>query len=253
VTRLIRAEFLKLRTTQVWFWLLLATIAISALLVVAQLADHNGVRRADQVPDLLASFAFGPGYIVVFVLGVLGVTTEFRYQTITPTVLQTPSRWAIVTAKMITYAIVGAIYALVAIGVELAVAVPWLSSKDLKVDFGNGDVQHAILAVFAVIALFGIVGLGVGALLRNQIVAVVVGIIFMLGIQNVLLAIPVVKKAWPYMPGGGAQAILYTSGDTSPVSGVQILSTSGGVIVLVLWAFVPAIVGAAFTMNRDIT
>ena len=31
-------------------------------------------------------------YVVVFVLGVLAVTTEFRYQTITPTVLQTPSR-----------------------------------------------------------------------------------------------------------------------------------------------------------------
>lgn len=248
--RLIRAEFLKVRTTQVWFWLLLGTIAVSALLVVGQIAPHDGIRTEHQVPDMFASSA--TAYIVVFVLGVLGVTTEFRYQTITPTVLQTPSRWTIVTAKMITYAILGVFYAIVAVAVQLAVAVPWLSTKHVDVRFGDGNVQHAIIGVFGVVALFGIVGLGVGALLRNQIVAVVVGIIFLLVLQNVLLAIPVVKHAYPYMPGGATNAILHTTGD-STVNGVHLLSTAGGVIVLLLWAFVPAVVGAAFSMNRDIT
>jgi hypothetical protein len=250
VIRLIRAEFLKLRTTQVWFWLLLATVAVSVLLVVGQIAPHDGVRTARQVPDLFASSA--TAYIVVFILGVLGVTTEFRYQTITPTVLQTPSRWTIVTAKMITYAILGVIYAIIAVAVQLAVAVPWLSAKHVDVRFGDGNVQHAIIGVFAVVALFGIVGLGVGALLRNQIVAVVVGILFLLVLENVLVAIPVVKKAYPYMPGPAADAILHTTGSTDR-NGVHLLSTGGGVVLLLLWAFVPAIVGAAYTMNRDIT
>ncbi|HZC72653.1 MAG TPA: ABC transporter permease [Jatrophihabitans sp.] len=249
--RLVHAEFAKLRTTQVWFWLLMGTVAVSVLLVVAQIAPHDGVRTESDVPNLFASSS--TAYIVVFVLGVLGVTTEFRYQTITPTVLQTPSRWSVVAAKMITYAIVGALYAVVAVGVQLAVAVPWLNSKDIGVDFGNGHVRHAVIAVFGVLAIFGIVGLGVGALLRNQIVAVVVGIVFLLVIENVLLAIPVVKKAYPYMPGGAADSMLYTTGDRSPVDGVHYLSTWAGVVVLLLWAFVPAIVGAAFSMNRDIT
>lgn len=248
--RLIKAEFLKVRTTQVWFWLLLATIAVSGLLVVAQIAPHDGVRTAADVPDLFASSS--TAYVVVFVLGVLGVTTEFRYQTITPTVLLTPSRWAIVTAKMITYAILGIIYAAVAVAVQLIIAVPWLNAKNVSVDFGDPHVRHAIIGVFAVVALFGIVGLGVGALLRNQIVAVVVGIIFLLVLENVLVAIPVVKHAWPYMPGIAASAILHTGGENS-ANGVSMLSTTGGVIVLLLWAFIPAIVGAAFSMNRDIT
>jgi hypothetical protein len=253
VIRLIRAEFLKVRTTQVWFWLLIATIGISALLMVGGIAPREGVRSPDKVPDLFASFATGPGYLVIFVLGVLGVTTEFRYQTITPTVLQTPSRWSIVTAKMITYAILGALYALVALATELAVALPWLSAKNIKVDFGDGQVQHAIIGMFGVVALFGIVGLGVGALLRNQIVAVVVGLIFLLALENIVLAIPVVKNAWPYLPNGGVvPAILHTTGD-STINGVHLLSTGAGVVVLLLWAFIPAIVGASFTMNRDIT
>jgi ABC-2 type transport system permease protein len=252
VIRLVRAEFLKLRTTQVWFWMLLLALAVSALLVVASIAPHDGIRHERQVPNLLAAFASSPGYVIVFVLGVLGVTTEFRYQTITPTVLQTPSRWAIVTAKMITYAIVGVLYAVAVLLVEAAVGVPWLSTKGLTVHLGDGAVQHAIIGTFGVIALFGIVGLGVGALLRNQIVAVVVGIIFLAIIENVLLAIPVVKHAWPYTPNGGTQAILYTSGQNT-VNGVHLLSTGAGVVVLLLWAFIPAIVGAAFSMNRDIT
>jgi hypothetical protein len=251
--RLIRAEFLKLRTTQVWFWLLLGTIAVGALLAVAVIAPSDGIRRQEQVPDLFSVFAVSPGYILVFVLGVLGVTTEFRYQTITPTVLQTPSRWAIVTAKMITYAVTGAIYAAFALLAAAAVGVPWLNAKDIPVHFGDSDVQHAIIGTFGVIALYGIIGLGVGALVRNQIVAVVVGIIFLLVLENILLAIPVVKHAWPYTPDGAKQAILFTHGDNSPVDGVHLLGTSAGVVVLLLWAFVPAIIGAAFSMNRDIT
>jgi ABC-2 type transport system permease protein len=251
--RLVRAEFLKLRTTQVWFWMLIATIAIGALLAVAQIAPHDGIRSEAKVPDLFAVFAASPGYIVLFTLGALGVTTEFRYQTITPTVLQTPSRWAIVTAKMITYAIVGVLFAIAALAAETAVGVPWLKAKNIDVRLSDGHVQHAIIGTFGVLALYGIVGLGIGALLRNQIVAVVVGIVFLVLIENILLAIPGVKKVWPYTPNGGTQAILYTNGDKTPVSGVHLLSTGGGVLVLLLWAFVPAIVGAAFTMNRDIT
>jgi hypothetical protein len=243
---------LKLRTTQVWFWLLVATVAVGALLAVAQVAPSDGIRRPEQVPDLFAGFAAAPGYVILFTLGALGVTTEFRYQTITPTVLQTPSRWAIVTAKMITYAIVGVLYAVAALIAEAAVGVPWLTAKDVDVRWGDGDVQHAILGTFAVLALFGIVGLGLGALMRNQIVAIVVGIIFLVLIENILLAIPVVKHVWPYTPNGATQAILYTHGDNT-ANGVELLSTGGGVLVLLLWAFVPAVIGAAYSMNRDIT
>jgi ABC-2 type transport system permease protein len=252
VIRLIRGEFLKLRTTQVWFWLLVGTVGVAALLVVAQIAGRDGVSRASQVPDMFSSAS--QAYIVVFVLGVLGVTTEFRYQTITPTVLLTPSRWAIITAKLITYALVGIAYSIIAVLVQIAVAVPWLSSKNVNVDFGNGHVQHAIISVVVVMALFGIVGLGVGALVRNQIVAVVVGIIFLAILENILLIIPGVRHAWPYTPAGASAAIEHTTGSTEVGNnGVHLTSTWVGVVVLLLWAFVPAILGAAFSMNRDIT
>ena len=249
--RLIHAEFRKLRTTQVWFWLLLATIALAGLFVVAQLATQGTVTSASDVPDVFASSA--SAYVLVFVLGVLGVTTEFRYQTITPTLLQTPSRWAVVTAKLITYALVGIGYALAAVIVQLAVAVPWLAAKGIHVDYGNGRVVHALVGIFGVLALFGIIGLGIGALVRNQIVGVVVGVVFLLVLQNVVLAIPGVKFAYPYLPDGGVRSIMATGSSDQVLNGVTIFPLVGGVIVLLLWALIPALLGASLTMNRDIT
>lgn len=248
--RLVRAEFAKLRTTQVWFWLLLAAVAVTTLLLVAQLAPHDGVTSDNDVYNVFTSS--GTAYVVVFVLGVLGVTTEYRYQTITPTVLTTPSRWTLVTAKMIAYALLGALYALVCVIVQLAVALPWLSTKHISVSLTQKHIPAALLGVFLVVALFGIVGLGIGALLRNQIVAVSVGVIFLLVIQNVLVAIPGVKYAFPYLPGG-AVASIFTVVGSRDANGATLLPPAGGVVVLVLWAFVPAILGAMFTLNRDIT
>ncbi|MDT4892409.1 MAG: type transport system permease protein [Pseudonocardiales bacterium] len=249
MTRLVRAEFLKLRTTQVWFWLLLAAVAIAALLVIAPIASGDIHTRAD-VADMFTGA--GTSFVPVFVLGVLGVTTEFRYQTITPTVLATPSRWAVVGAKMIAYGLVGVAYAVICLGVQLAIAGPWLSAKGIDLPLTTDHVPRALLSVFAVVSLFGIIGLGVGALVKNQIVGVTVGVIFLLVINNVLLAIPKVKSVFPYTPGGGINSLLTITGERT-ANGVILLSPWGGVVVLVLWAFVPAILGASITMNRDIT
>lgn len=247
---LIRAEFLKLRTTQVWFWLLLAAIAVTALLVVGQIAPHDSLQGPADVYSVFTSA--GPAYIVVFILGVLGVTTEYRYQTITPAVLQTPSRWALVSAKMIAYALVGAAYALVCVVVQLAITLPWLSAKGVNYSLGSDHIPEALLGVFGVVALFGIVGLGFGALVRNQIVAVSVGAVFLLVLQNLLVLIPAVKEIYPYIPGGAVAAVFSALGGTD-VNGVTLVRPGVGIVILLLWAFVPAIIGAQFSMARDIT
>jgi hypothetical protein len=248
VIRLVRAELLKLRTTQVWFWLLLASLAVSVLAAVAGLASDD-VRKPADVATIFAN-ANG-GLAVAFVLGILGITTEFRHQTFTPAVLATPSRWAIVSAKLLSYALVGAAYAAMGIAVQLAIAVPWLSSKDIDLELGGG-VGHAMLGLVLVFALFAVMGVGIGALLRNQVLAISLGLVFLLLINNLLAAIPGVKSAFPYTPEGAMIGIIYPGGNNGP-EGVDLLSTGGSVIVLMLWALIPAALGAAVTLNRDIT
>jgi ABC-2 type transport system permease protein len=248
--RLIRAEFLKLRTTQVGLWLLLASVAICALIITSSLGGEGGVPNAAELSDVFA--ATNTASIATFVLGVLGVTTEFRYQTITPTVLATPSRWALITAKLVAYALVGAGYAVVCLAVQLAIAAPWLAATQVDYSLTDPAIRHAMLGVFVCMALNGVIGLGAGALMRNQIVAVTIGLIFLLVLQNIILTIPGVKNAWPYTISGATTAILHTHGPAT-VNSVHLVGVPVGIIILLLWAFVPAIVGAAFTLNRDIT
>ena len=248
MTRLVRAEFLKLRTTQVWFWLLLADVAVGALIVIGSLAS-NAVKNANDVPDIFAT-ANG-ALLFVIVLGILGVTTEYRYQTITPTMLATPSRWALVTAKFVTYALVGFAYGVACIAVQLAIAVPWLSAKNITFDLGRSDLQHTILSLPAVFVLFAIIGVGIGALMRNQVLALTLSLVFLLVIQNLVAAIPGVLHAWNYLPAGATTAILYPHDRTGP-GGIE-TSAATGFVVLLLWAVIPVALGAAVSMNRDIT
>ena len=204
--QLVRAELLKLRTTQVWFWMFLLAIAVGVLAVVATLAS-NDVKSPADVPLL---FANANGAIVTaFILGVLGITTEFRYQTITPTVLQTPSRWTVVAAKLLSYAIIGLAYALACLAVQPMIALPWLSAKGIDFSLSDPDLRRAIFGFPVIFLLFAIMGIGVGALLRNQIVAMVVGLVFLLALENILVAIPKVRNAYPYLPGGAMQGVLY--------------------------------------------
>jgi ABC-type transport system involved in multi-copper enzyme maturation permease subunit len=249
MTRLIRAELLKLRTTQVWLWLLLLALAAGALIVIGGLASDSTTSAAD-VPDVFAN-ANGT-LIVAFILGTLGITTEYRYQTITPTVLQTPSRWMVIGAKLLTYSLVGLAYAAICLVVQLAIAIPWLSAKNIDFHLSDPDVERAVFGPFLLFAMFAIIGIGVGALIRNQIVALVSGLVFLLVINNIIPAIPGVKHVYAYTPAGAVTEIVFPPTENTP-NGVHLIGADGGLLVLLAWALVPALAGAAYAMNRDIT
>lgn len=245
---LIRAELRKLLSTQVWFWMLVLSVAITALLVVVGFLNSSDIANSD-VKDIFTTGL--TSYIAAFVLGILGVTTEFRYQTITPTLLTTPSRWTLMAAKFLTYVVVGATMALACILTTLVIAVPWLSTRHVSYSFFGDGVAQRIIEVASIVGLFALIGLGFGAAVRNQIVAVTVGIVYLLVIENLLRVIPGVRHAYPYLPGGGIQAIINPS-DVND-GGVHILGAAGGYAVLLLWAGVLTAVGAIYTLNRDIT
>lgn len=249
---LVRSEFRKLFSTQVWFWLLLTCVSLTALGVLGTIA--GGGTNAELTPnvrDVFVSASAAFTYVPLFVLGVLAVTTEFRYQTITPTVLATPSRWTIVGAKIVTYVGVGILYALICLVVELAMAVPWLSARN--VDYSLSDQSGAIFSTFLVLVLFTLFGIGAGALLRNQIVAVTLGIIFLIVIGNIVLIIPGVKYIYPYLPTGLVNSIVTQASDARTINDVTLLSAGGAALVLVIWGVGMSLLGAGLSMNRDIT
>ena len=207
-----------------WLWLLLASFALTAISVVGQIAGSSDAELKGSIRQVFTSA--GLATIAVFVLGILAVTTEFRYQTITATVLATPSRWRVISAKMITYAAVGAIYAIACIIVSLAIGLPWLAARNI--DVSPGDYAGGMSGAFSAVTLYGLLGVGVGALLKNQIVAVSVGLLFLLVLQNLLVIIPGVKHVYPYLPSGAAGAIEASKASDRVIYDVRLLPVWGG-------------------------
>lgn len=105
--RLVRAEFDKLFTTKLWLWLLLGALALTAMFLSFTIA-FDGVEGNPQptldTPEgqrnLFASAAGASTFALL--LGIIGVTGEFRHQTATPTFLATPHRGRVIVAKLIS-------------------------------------------------------------------------------------------------------------------------------------------------------
>jgi hypothetical protein len=89
----VRTEFMKLRTTR-WPWILtLLALALTALLGLQPVfkAGRSGAPSIGTVgAELGVLDAIGRGALIALVMGVLIMTTEFRHQTVSASLLQSP-------------------------------------------------------------------------------------------------------------------------------------------------------------------
>jgi ABC-2 type transport system permease protein len=127
--RLIAGELRKLLTTRQWLWLLLASLTITVLYAILDIAFADApdtftlpLSTPQGQRTLLA--VGGAGAPLAAVLGAIGLTGEFRHRTATATFLATPRRGRVVAAKLATYALAGAGYGLAGIAVTIAIACP---------------------------------------------------------------------------------------------------------------------------------
>ncbi len=81
----------------------------------------RGLDTAEAIRTVYATSAFQGAYIFAMILGITGMTGEYRYQTITPTFLATPRRARVVLAKMVAHLGVGLGYGVVCVLVALVV------------------------------------------------------------------------------------------------------------------------------------
>lgn len=250
MTNVLRAEFRKLFTTQVWFWLLLGSLALNALVVIGTMAGVDSQRDyALNVSDIFG--AGGTAYIFVLILGIIGITAEFRHQTITPTLLTTPSRSAVIAAKLIAYLALGFAYALIGLALSLAIALPWLSAKGIDVDFGADDVPRVMIASVLIVSLYAVFGVGFGSLITNQAAAVSLGLVITVVLQGLLTLVPGIRNVYPYTPSGATSAMIINESDRHQDHFTFLTPVQGG-IVLLAWGVVLAACGA-YRMTRDIS
>ncbi len=253
MTNLVRAELLKLRTVRLPLWLLVTTLALVLLGVLATVltAGLEGAPLRRDDPELLAravASASG-GNIIVLILGILTLTQEYRFGTATPTFLITPKRGRILTAKLLAVAIVGLVFAVVSALFALAVSSAVFLLRDGLVARWDSAVLEVLLGAVLVMALYGPIGIAVGALVRNQIAAVVGALAWTFIVEQLLVALLPDVGRWT--PGGATSAVLQI-GDLATTRG-ELLPVWGGALLLVAYAVVLSAVAARLTLRRDLS
>ena len=208
---LVRAELLKLRTTRLWLVLLVVGVAVVGLIVVAVLASSpdgsrgsGPARPEDGRRSSDVAHIGGIAATLALVLGATMTTSEYRYGTAGITYLATPRRARVVTAKMLAAVPVGALFGLIGASVPLLVALAWFAVKGNTVPLDH-TVPLEILQI-GLQALFGaVMGVAVGAVLRNQVAAIVGLLVWVLVVESILSSlIPVTAKWLPFSGAAGA-------------------------------------------------
>lgn len=252
MTALVRAELLKLRTVRLPLWLLLMTLVLVVLGVLATVltAGLEGVPFGRDDPQLFAvavASASG-GNVVVLVLGILTLTQEFRFGTATPSFLVTPRRSRVLVAKLIAIAVTGVGFALVSAVVAVGLSATLLALRDGVVGW-DGTLLQVLLGVVLVMVLYGPIGIAVGALVRNQIGAVIGALAWIFIAEQLLVAL--LPRVGRWTPGGASSAVLQL-GDLATSRG-DLLPVWGGALLLVTYAVVLSVLAARLTLRRDLS
>jgi ABC-2 type transport system permease protein len=102
--------------------------------------------------------------------------------------------------------------------------------------------------VIAAVAILGLVGVGLGALIRDQVATVVGLLIYLFVIERILTSIPALNSWTKYLPGQAQEALTGTT-----LTNQALLPPWQGGILLAGYAIVLAVAGTLLAVRRDIT
>ena len=234
---LIRAEWRKVITVKLGWGMLLGALALAALGVVAQIASNGNGANGNFLPPLSAAETQRS----------IAASSGFRHFTSRPTFLIEPRRGLVVVAKLLVAALVGIIYGVACAALTAAIMAIWFAALGVNIGWVSNGILLSMLGDTAVIAIFAVVGIGVGVLVRNQIAAIIGTLVYLFVLEPLTDIIPLVQKAYPYLPGAAAAAVTGANrGSLAHLNAVQ------GGLVLLGYGLLFAVGGWLFTIRRDI-
>jgi len=264
-----RSELTKQFTTAIWWILALVLVvyigAIAAgfgfflaALATGALTDSDApIIAADALPPLIYSIATSFGYVFPLLVGTLMVTTEFRHKTLTPTFLATPRRGIALAGKVVIGVVMGALFGVLGL---LSTVVPGaiiLSATGLGTGLDSSDTWALAGRMLLAFVLWTLLGIGVGSVVRNQVVAIVLVLAFTQFVEPIArLAGGFVDGLEPVvnvLPGAASDALVGASAFSisMPASSDPIQWWVGG-LVLLAYAVVFLVIGQFTSWRRDV-
>ncbi len=244
MTGVVRAELRKLFTAR--SSLVICLVALGLPYVIAVItglaADYESTRSPGRDMADLGQLSF----LFVLVLGVLSIGGEFRHGSIAPSLLVTPSRPAFLAGKTIAILLVAiGLCVITVLGCVLigAVTVP---TQDVDLNFSASETFDALLETAAVAPLWALLGLGTGALFRNQTGAIVLLLAWVFVIESILGSL-----FGGYAPYAVGNALTAAAGGDAAIDNP--LSQGDGFAVAIAYAAVLSVAGWVMVQRSDIT
>ena len=241
----LRAELAKLRTIGLGYGLAGGSAALTAVVAFAFSWPYRHDVAGQLVPARL--LARGPAlgaFLFVLSLGVMVMAGEFRHRTADSTFLASPSRLSVVLAKAAVVAGASAVIGILCEVVMLGVSVPLLAHFGAHVSFGTKTLVD-IAAVIVMIALVGVLGVGVASLARNQMGALV-GVLAWLFVLEPILLQGLSRRLYEYVLGGILESVVGGGGP-------GYLSRPAGFALLLTYVLALCGAGAASLRKLDIS
>ena len=194
----------------------------------------------EEVPSVLTGT--GLLFTMVLVLGVLALTNEYRHRTANWTFTTEPSRSRVVAAKLAMAAALGLGAGLLFVAVNAGLALTILSARGIALP-ATDDIVTSYAGSVVAMVLSAALGVGVGAVIRHQLAAVVgsIAVFFVLSPLALLLG-----DAGRYFPAQTAQALQRSDGEV-------LLDQVPGGLVLAAYVAVFAVAGTLLVRRADVT
>jgi ABC-2 type transport system permease protein len=248
MTRVIGSEFFKLRTTRTFYGVTLGALAI--VLVISLIAAIAGKFSPSDRPGIDLLGIAGLAQLFTLVLGILAVSTEFRHGTITPSLLVVPDRTRLVLAKLAAHLLAGLLIGVLAYGLCAVFTLGILNARDIDTGVSSSGVIKILMGGSIAAALFAAVGVGLGALVRNQVGAIVGALAYVFVIEPLVRIIPGIDDAvTKYGFGGVSDGLAQTNSD----SGRDLLGQVPAGLLFAAYAAVFVVAGILLMRRRDVT
>ncbi|GIT79235.1 ABC transporter permease [Leifsonia sp. LS1] len=263
--RVVRSEWIKLRTLRSTFWTLASVIVlvigIAALVATAipeksvlfgevPQSQRAGIEaQAAQFATSASTAGLTFAALVIAVLGVLVISGEFSTGMIRSSFAAVPRRFPVFLAKALVLFGVSFVVGLVSSAASWAVALPILNGKGYPGDLLASDTLWAIVGAGAYLGLVAVFALGVGAILKSTAggIAAALGVLLVLPIIANLVS-SLTKTQWVQDAGH----YLLSSAGTG-LAGVTngTLEPWANILTAIAWAVVSFVVGALLLQRRD--
>lgn len=244
MTNMLRAEWLKLRTTRAFYGLIAGAVGVAVLgafsTVASARVDTLTGPLHEQTFWVLASINIG---LFALIVGIRAYTEEYRHRTIVHTLFADPRRKRSAVAKALVSGFGAVLLTAAATAAMVAVALAMAAAKGGSLQPDSSDAAAAG-GLLGAAALWGVVGVGVGALVRHQVAAIVGGLVWVLVIEN--LGAGFLGDGGSYLPGQTAHSLARAS-EAGDLLAVPVAAGVLGAYAAILWA-----AGVTATRRRDV-